>query len=163
MKFREKWTEQNNGGNANCKYSIKGFKRHLTGAVPVAGVIYFVLLLRWFFFNKCWTKMKLKVGLKLMELKNCGMLIVNTSSEASMDTYPLMLLLFSFLCYCCINFLKIIAIRKWNWRLAVNGEKNPTEVLIVNTPPGYQIEMTLWCCCCCCTFFCAVAADIIWI
>ena len=54
-------------------------------------------------------------------------LIVNTPSEASTDTYPMLFLLLLsllyFLCCCCIDCLKISAIQKWNWRLAENGQK----------------------------------------
>ena len=51
MKVIEKWTEQKNSGNANNKYVIKRFKRHISGAVDVAvaGVLLFVLYMRWFF------------------------------------------------------------------------------------------------------------------
>ena len=52
MKVSKKWTEQKNGGNANIKYANRGFKRKLPGAVAVAGVLFFVLLLRWFFETK---------------------------------------------------------------------------------------------------------------
>ena len=69
MKVIKEWTEQKNVGDNNHKYAIRGFKQHLLGDVSVAcsGVFFFVLLLRWFFENKCQTKMKLKVSVKLTE------------------------------------------------------------------------------------------------
>ena len=47
-------------------------------------------------------------------------LIVNTESDGSNSTYPVLLLfpVFYFLCCWCINFLKIISEQKWNWRLS---------------------------------------------
>ena len=47
--------KKNNGVNSNCKYNIRGFKRHLPGDfavavavaidVVVSGVLYFLLLI----------------------------------------------------------------------------------------------------------------------
>ena len=64
-------------------------------------------------------------------------LIINTPSEGSNDTYPLMLmlLLFYLLCCCCVDCLKISMKRNWNLRLADNWwNKRTTEALIVNIP-----------------------------
>ena len=47
----KRW-KKNKGGNANCKYGIRGFKQHLPGAVAVSGVLFFLLLMRWFFEKK---------------------------------------------------------------------------------------------------------------
>ena len=76
MKVRKEWKEQKNSRGATLKYAIRGFKRHLLGAVEVvvsvAGVINFVLLLSWCFENKPWIIMKHKVSIKLIYQKNCG-------------------------------------------------------------------------------------------
>ena len=63
-----------NGGNANRKYAVRGFKGHLPNSVAISvdGVLFFVILMRWFFENNCRTKIKLKVSVKLTEQKNCG-------------------------------------------------------------------------------------------
>ena len=79
-KQKWKWRLANNkrnrifGWNANSKYAIRGLKRHLPDdvAVAVSGVLFFVLLLRWFVENNRKTKIKLKVSVKLTEQKNCG-------------------------------------------------------------------------------------------
>ena len=91
-------------------------------------------------------------------------LIVNTPSEGLNISYHLLflllLLLISFLCCWWDECLKIIAKRKWNWRLAENGRnKILAEGLIVNTPSGDQTALTLFCCCCWCSIFCAVAVE----
>ena len=54
MKVIKRWTEQKNGVNANSKYIMGGFKRHLPGYITVAddGVNFFVLLANWKFENK---------------------------------------------------------------------------------------------------------------
>ena len=72
MKFSKEWMEQKTGGNDNHKYIIRGFKWHLLGAVAVAVafVFFFVLSVCWFFENKRWTKIKLKVSVILTEQKN---------------------------------------------------------------------------------------------
>ena len=115
-------------------------------------------------------------------------LIVNTPSEGSIVTYPLLLLLlllllflflfmfllllllmlllllimFIFLCCCCIYCFKVSVEQKWNWRLAENGwNRRTVEALIINTPSGDQTALTLWFCCCCCSLFFAVTAEIV--
>ena len=70
MKVSEKWTEQKNGVNDIPEYGKRGLKWNLPGAV--AGFIFFVLLMSWFFENKSQTKMKLKVSVKNTEQKKCG-------------------------------------------------------------------------------------------
>ena len=90
------------------------------------------------------------------------MLIVNTPSEGSNDTYPLllMLLLLYLLGCCCVCCLKIILKRKLNWSLADNGRnKRTAEAIIVNTPAGYRTSPTLWCFYCFCSLFCSVVAE----
>ena len=101
--------------------------------------------------------------------KTAETLFVNTPSEGLTGTHPLLLMLLflllflvlSFLCCYCVDFLKISAKQKWNWRLAENGRnKRTVEVLIVNTPSGDWAALTLYCCLYC-YIFCAVAADIV--
>ena len=73
MKVRKKLTEKNYDGNNNREYAIRGFKRHVPGAVfvAVADVLFFVLLMRWFFFKKPETNMKLEVRVLETEQNNC--------------------------------------------------------------------------------------------
>ena len=103
-------------------------------------------------------------------IRTAEALIINIPSEASTENYPMLLLLmlllplFSFLCCFCVDWLKIGAIQKWNWRLSENGRNIRTaEALIVNMPLGDQPKLTLCCFCCCCSIFCAVSATIVWI
>ena len=151
-KVRKKWTEQNNSGYSNRKYSIRGFKRHLPGAALI-------------FWKQKWNcRLAQKSGTK--ELQKCP--FVNTPSQASSDTYPMLLLFLFLLLYflwcCCIDCLKISAIRKWKWRLVENGRnKKMEEALIVNTPLWDWMALTLWCCCCFYYIFCAVAEYTVWI
>ena len=95
-------------------------------------------------------------------------IIINTPSEDSTETYPMLLLLllpmFYFLCRCWVDCLKISVIRKWNWKLVETVRNIRTaEALTVNTPSRDWTELTLWRCCFCCSLFCAVAANIVWI
>ena len=63
-RLAKKIIEQKNGGNDNCKYGIRGFKRNFPVAVDVSVyiVLFFVLSVCWFFENKLQTKIKLKVS-----------------------------------------------------------------------------------------------------
>ena len=90
------------------------------------------------------------------EQNNSGKFIVNTKSEGSNGTYPLLLLLllFYFLCCCCIDCLKIITKTKWNCNLAENERnKRTAETLIVNMPSEgsngtYPLLLLLFFLCC---------------
>ena len=107
LKVSIQLTEQNNCGNTHRKYIIRGFNGHLPYAVGVAGVLFFVLLMRWLFENKRETKIKLKVSGESTEQKNGGSADRKYAIRGSNGTYPLLLLLlvFSFLCCCCGDFL----------------------------------------------------------
>ena len=74
LKVSGEWTEKNNSVNAHCKYTIRGFERHLPSSVSVSvsDDLFFVLLLRWFFENTRWKKMKLKVSWEWTEQNNLG-------------------------------------------------------------------------------------------
>ena len=111
-----------------------------------------------------------KMKLKVIEerKKTAEAIIVNKPSEASNGTYPMLLLLllplFYFLCCFCVDFLRISAIQKLNWRLVDNvRNKRTAKLLILNTPSGDITALTLYCCCCCCSISCAVAVEIVWI
>ena len=69
------------------------------------------------------------------------MLILNTPSESSNGTYPVMLLLlfilFSFLCCFCGDFLIISANQKWNLRLSDNEQK---KIDSINAHRKYSIR-----------------------
>ena len=78
VKVSGEWTKNNNCGNANPKYTIRGFKWHLPSAV--SAVLFFVPLLRWLFKNKRQTKMKLKVSEEWTDKRTAEALIINTPS-----------------------------------------------------------------------------------
>ena len=110
MKVSKEWTEQNNGGNANSKYAIRGFKCNSPGAVAISNLVFsFLFYCCIDFWNKCKKKKKLNVSIKLTEQKNC----VNAHNKYSTRvfnghlSYAVSAVLF--LCCCCINFLKISA------------------------------------------------------
>ena len=98
LKFSVSKTEQKNCGNAHSKYNIPGFNRHLT--YDVAVVLFFLRLLRWFFENKCNTKMKLKISREWTEQNNGRSADRKYAIGGYNSTYPLLLLLLllSFLC-----------------------------------------------------------------
>ena len=84
MKASAEWTEQKNGGNAHCKYAIRGFKWHLP--CDVVDVLFFVLLLRWFIANNHKQELNQRLAENKQKKITIETLIVNTPHEGSNGT-----------------------------------------------------------------------------